>query len=150
MDDLETILSKPSSEINQIAMNNLEKIRACLEIPPKQWAAQFGFTERRYQTYATGRKYLPISTAEKVAQMFYFSLEQVIAGKIDFKALAAHYKGDLSYIPERYCKAAFSRKQTIYSILSYIEERWDWWGAALLLRCLQIQPIALSNEESPI
>jgi len=73
-----------------------------------------------------------------------------LSGKIDLQTLAAHYQGNVLYVPEKYSIHAFSRKRSILNVVHYVQEHLGWNSAALLLKQFQIHYRSLLEEEGHV
>src|SRR5687768_3613366 len=131
---------------NESILFSIERLRKAIGFSEKEWVAQLELTEKQYQQLLAGREQIQLPLLFKLSKNFNFSPEKILTGGLDFEAISAYRKEDRIYIPEKYRKAAFSRKHTFLNIIQHIKERLGWWRVDTLLKRLQIHQDSLKND----
>ena len=129
---------------------SLESIRLALNLNAQDWCELLQLSNREYQRITDLRKQIPGSRLVTLAHSLDLSIESLLTGRIDYRALSAHLSGDTTFIPEKYLTAAFSKRRTLSNILRYVDTTLGGHVSLNVLRTLQVTPSALRATEEDI
>jgi hypothetical protein len=107
-------------------------------------------TEKDYQSFRSGATELSLLGLSRVANYLDLNLENLMDGKIDYKAISARFQGDSFYIPESYSENGFSRRRTAVNLLDAAEEFLGWQARVSALKYLQTSETALRDLDATI
>lgn len=107
-------------------VETLERIRLTARMSRHEWLDLLGLQFSEYQKFKSGRLVLPNRTLENVASEFALPVEKLQMGEIDFTDLSMRLESPDATLPEKYRKAAYSRKRTLLSAFDYLEKTYGW------------------------
>ena len=127
-----------------------ERLRFAANVDEQTWLDIVRLTSTEYEKIRDGVKELPATTLAHVADGFHLNISSLVSGKIDYRAVSEQFRGNSSYVPERYMVGAFSKRLTVRNILNYLQETSGWRFADDVRRHIQIHPAALHDVDMPI
>lgn len=92
----------------------------------------------------------PVMSCLNLAIMLNVDPSDLMYGRLDYKALAEHYRGNALYIPERYFNTAFSKLRSSLHVLSYIERTRGEYERNRMLRKFQISSEVFNDPTTQI
>lgn len=129
----------------------LERLRVTTNTRSTEWFDILQLSWTDYQLIKLGRVIPTETLTERVAKHFNLNSRDVLAGNINYSALAMNIEsGDHSPLPEVYSKAAFGRMRTSISSVNFLEESVGWRLRLEAMRKLKISESALQNPFAPI
>lgn len=140
--------SRPVSRQSRQLVRTLDRLRTTLDLSEAVMSELLGINHSDYKKVIHRKTDLPAFCLVNLAERFNLNPSSILRGDIDFETLAAHYSGDLEYIPEKYMRAACSRRRTAANILDYAERSIGWVKTQQLKRKLQLSDSALKNHDA--
>jgi hypothetical protein len=107
-------------------------------------------TEKEYFQFRTSKKDLPASSILLLAHELGLDPENLSYGRLDYQAFQKHYSGEYAYLPERYSRAAFSKRLTSFPILEFSDLHFGQNFTDLLLKKLQVNRIIFRDPNESI
>ncbi len=131
--------------------NTLERLRVTTNTTRTEWFDILQLSWIDYQLIRLGRAVPTETLIARVAEHFNLNSRDVLAGNINYSALAMNFeKSDHSALPEIYSKAAFGRMRTSISSVNFLEKSEGWRLRLEAMRKLKISESALQNPFAPI
>jgi hypothetical protein len=129
---------------------SLERLRIELNVDRALWSDILGITPAEYEKVLQQKMQVSLTALEALANYLDVSMDMLISGGIDYRAMAARLRGELTILPERYTVGAFSSKRTVVNLLAFLEESYGWRMVKLLLRRLQVHEAAFQDSDGSI
>lgn len=117
---------------------SLARIREATGWSQRELVERLDISAEQYERVCAGNETLPVSAGLKLADALELSLEAVVYGKFDAIALARKFSGRRLALPERYARAAHSRRRTSVHLLRYCDHYLGPAATDHLLRGLQM------------
>lgn len=136
--------------LEHVSWRSLERVIETVGWTDTQAADALGLTQEEYLARKNSRADMPASGTLILAEELGIGVENLIYGRVDLAALAQHYRGQKTYLPERYLRSAQTKKRVALNLLNYIENKFGWARRADLLKDLQIHEAALANPDEGI
>ncbi|MBI3555361.1 MAG: hypothetical protein HY074_03735 [Deltaproteobacteria bacterium] len=139
--------SLSTENFNACLKRTVARIRECTDVDLRTFLNMLGMSALRYSEIIMQRQEFSIQELRSLADALDIDLDLIFRDKVDYVALARHFRGDRSVFPEHYSEQShlFGRAkaaQVIYSHLaSYHGESF---GRAYFRR-FQLHPEAFSN-----
>ncbi|MEO5971482.1 MAG: hypothetical protein ABIQ95_16280 [Bdellovibrionia bacterium] len=130
--------------------DTLERIQVTLNFSPEEFLSILELNQRDYDQVLSGERAVSSSLISRLAEQLDLCPNNILSGKIDFKALSAHFSGNPTLLPERYAFAALSRRRTSIHLLNTIELNYGWRTRERIIRQLQVNESILSSPDAPI
>lgn len=130
--------------------NVLERISHELNLGDAGMADLLELTAADYARKHDSRSELSVRAAMRLSERLDLSFDGLVTGRIDFRALAKHFNEERAFLPERYGRAAFSRRRTSIYMLEFIESMYGWKERAHVLRRLQLNETIFSEPDEDI
>ena len=129
----------------------LEELRLALDLDDVAWGKALGLSSSEYEkSYQNTCRRLPVASFMRVCSRFGISPDSLIYGPFDPVAVAAHYSGNHTYIPERYTRGALSKRRTMRNVLEFVERRFGPEAVAKISWQMQVPLAALEPIDAPI
>ncbi len=139
-------LAKPLPSIWEI----IDRIQHTLGLEDSFLAEILSWTPPQFTRNKLALKPLTIFQVEQLARAFQLSLENLITGTIDYRALAQHHAGNKTHLPEKYQTCALGKRRSNLVILNFIESFFGWRERAAVLRHFQMNEAMFANPDAPI
>lgn len=129
----------------------LERLRVTTNTTSSEWFDILQLSWTDYQLIKLGRVIPTETLTDRVAKHFNLNGRDVLAGNINYSALALKIEeNDSTELPETYSKAAFGRMRTSISSVNFLEESVSWRLRLDAIRKLKVSESALRNPFAPI
>lgn len=116
-----------TTEIARTApVETLERIRLTAKMSRHDWLDLLGMQYSEYQKFKSGQLTLSESSLRNVAGEFAIPVQLLESGAVDFSDLSIRLEDDDVVMPEKYRKAAYSRKRSLLSAFDYLEKTYGW------------------------
>ena len=102
----------------------LDRVRKSMRLDRKGFADVLGMTHQQYESSWLKKKSLSVLEISRLLDSIPISFENLLKGKVDFKALDRQFVSGVSVLPERYSVGAFSRRRTCINLLAYLEKNY--------------------------
>jgi hypothetical protein len=113
-----------STAHNQRLWNNVEAIQQSLALSDHQIAEVLGMSETTFQHNRNRKAFLSVNSVERFSGITHVTLDELYSDEINLESVRFRFTHALNHIPERYSKAAFSKRRTSINVLAYIEFRY--------------------------
>ena len=148
-------LSNESSRLKKVKLPNtwdtIHRIEQTLGLFDQDLSDKLQLTHKELAKIRETKKEVSADKIFSLAERLDISFNSIVNGKIDYQALAQHYFGNKSFVPERYASGdAFSRRRSTLFILNYIEKNFGWKERLYVLRNFQLNESIFSNPDLPI
>ena len=130
--------------------DTLEHLRAATRIEFQDWYDVLQMRWEDYQDFKVGRSVLPARSLMRVADHFALEFDNILSGKIDFKALTMKFEEGDETMPGNYLQAAHGRRRTSITSVDFLEARHGWRLRMDVTRKLGVSETALSDPFAPI
>jgi hypothetical protein len=131
-------------------LDTLERIQVTLNFSSEQYLSILQLNQREYNRVLSGEHAVSSSLISRLAEQLDLCPNNILSGKIDFKALSAHFSGNPTLLPEKYAFAALSKRRTSIHLLNTIELNYGWRTRERVIRQLQVNESILSSPDAPI
>jgi hypothetical protein len=139
----------PQAQDRSIAWT-LERTRVSLGAEIKTWAHVLGISEKDYQQVRLGRRAISIAALESMATFLNVSLESFGKNDIDTRALVARFRGDETYLREKYAVGAMSSRWSSINVMDYVDSYFGWELRARALKHLQVSEGVFARPDEKI
>lgn len=131
-------------------VETLERIRLTARMSRHEWLDLLGLQFSDYQKFKSGKLALTDKTLTNVARQFDLPVDDLEMGRIDFADLSMRLDQSDAALPEKYSKAAYSRKRSLLSAMEFIEKTYGWRLRLDILQKFGIPERQLQNAFEPI
>lgn len=135
----------------RVFWDKIEKIRIMLDCSVDVFSEWLATTPKEYVRL---QRLIRIPKAQQVFSLInqlHIPFESLFdESEIDFKTICAHSQKNFNVLPDKYLKSKNSKKRTSINILQYLESLGGDLNLVLLLRELQVHPLAFDNYEDSI
>jgi len=128
----------------------VERIRRTLKLSDAEIADMLLITPDDLKNLKERGKDISANRIFSLAERLNLGFDTIMSGQIDYQALHQHFSGNKTYLPERYQKAALSRRRTTLFILNYIEKNYGWRERLSILHHFQLNEAIFANPDEPI
>ena len=128
----------------------LEKIRRSIGMPEAAYADLLGLTSKEMKNLRARGGSVPVTSVMNLMEELHISFENVMTGKLDYRAIAANYGQNLDILPIKYQLAAFSRVRTSQHYIKYLRNQGLHDLLNESLRQLQVHEEAIENSDSAV
>ncbi len=136
--------------LNSSLPETFERIRLTTNVSQHDWFDILQVTWLDYQKFKLG-KWEPVEKlTERIGNHFNINSRDVLAGNINYSALAMKFEEKNKQMPERFSKAAFNRMRTSISSVNFLENVAGWRLRLDVIRRLDITEKMLQDPFAPI
>ena len=125
-------------------------VHSALCISEKDWLEVLELKQRDYRNILSGRKDLPTLNLYCLTERLNLSPEAFQTGRIDYRAIQAHWKGYTDYLSPRYTVGAFSKRHTVLNTLNFLEVTRGREWRQLVNRTFQTNEVLWEKIDQPI
>ncbi len=130
--------------------DTFERIAMTLNLKDSEFADMLLLTQHELLKFREHKKDLPFIKLFNLSERLNISFDSIITGKIDYQALAQHYFGNLTYLPEKYSNCKLGRRRSSVMILNFIETNFGWKERLSVLRRFQLNEAIFAKPDEPI
>jgi hypothetical protein len=135
---------------NHRLWNNVEAIQQTLALSDHQIAEVLGMSEPTFHYNRSRKMFLNVSSVERFSGITHVTLEELFSEEIDLESVRDRFTRAQNTIPERYAKAAFSKRRTCINVLAYLEFRYGFKFKREILNKFQISESLFLNPDETI
>lgn len=106
--------------------DTLERIRMTAKISRHDWLDLLDMPYSDYQKFKSGQLLISERSLQNVAGEFAIPIRKIQTDRVDFSDLTMRLEASHAVMPERYSKAAYSRKRSLLSAFDYLEKTYGW------------------------
>jgi hypothetical protein len=128
----------------------LNTIQESLNLDAKSFAGLMEFDEKEFHSYRLANKEPVVTKVMALSKALNIGFDELYTNTFDVKTLVNQFYGSQTQMPEKYQRAALSKRRMSYAMLDFIEARFGWQKRALLLRRLQMHESMYENLDAPI
>jgi hypothetical protein len=139
----------PSDHSNPLYAT-VENLRLATGVTHLQWAEVLRLTASEYERLKQGHSELSTPSLFSLCQYVDLSVEAILLGNVDLKAVSERFSGNHDYLPDCYQVAAFSRRRTALYFLDFVESQHGWYWRNRILRHLQVSEALFKSPDSPV
>lgn len=125
--------------------DTLERLRVTARLSQTEWCDLLGVFWQDYQKLKFGEYQIDDKAIDGLASYFQIPASSIIEGQIDFSALALKRERPQDTLPEKYQKAAFSRRRSVVTSVDFLESRFGWRLRADALNKLELPESVVQN-----
>lgn len=108
-------------DVRRQVIQILDEIRQTLDLSDKDLSGYMHLTVPELDKVRNGSRRVSIQAICYLSDALNLQLDAFRTGHIDYQALKEHHTGNVSYISEKYSRAAFSKMSTFLVFLEYLE-----------------------------
>lgn len=128
----------------------IERIALTLDLDDRTLSDMLLLTHQELVKYRETRANLPFIKLFNLSDRLNLGFDLIVTGKIDFQALAHHFRGDSNFLPEKYKVCALGKRRTSLVMLNFIENHLGWKTRHEILKCFQTNESIFANVDAPI
>jgi predicted hydrocarbon binding protein len=104
----------------------------------------------QFNLFQKGLVEIPTLGFLNLSKHFGFSIDAFFDNNVDFEVIRQHHLKNYRYLPQKYTKGAFSKKQLIITVLDYVESHFGWTLKEAALDYFQIKNFHTFNPSDSI
>lgn len=144
------LADRPTRTFSPLISDTLERMRITTEVSSQEWFDILQLSWSDYQNIKLGRALPSEKLTERIARHFNIKTQDLLSGKIDYKALALNSALSRSSMSEIYLKAAYGRRRTSINAVNFLERYAGWRLRFDAIRKLSVSENMLQDPFAPI
>ncbi len=132
--------------------NTVSSIREAINIGHREFLDVLKLTQKDYLRIINGLDDYSIENIYELSEHFDLSLDNLVTGKVDYRALARQCNGDLKAMPEKYSdeRLNFGRARTIIGVEKYISRVCGENVSKMIFRKLQVNRLSFDDPDERV
>lgn len=136
-----------NDEIKRNLLNFIRDFKISLNLSDAEMAEQLRLTPGNYAKVASGKIEIPLVALYDLLEKQNICFESIMNNTVNYLVISESAKGNLTYLPEKYQRAANSSRRSALYMLNYINRRFGWQHRLSILRKLQLNESVLKNPD---
>src|SRR3989344_7006319 len=143
------VADRPTT-FSPLISDTFERLRITVGMNSQEWFDILQLSWSDYQNIKLGGVIPSERLTERIAKHFNLNTEDLLSGRIDYKALALRSAASPLVMPEAYSKAAYGRRRTSITSIDFLEKYASWRLRLDALRKLSVSENMLQDPFAPI